>query len=319
MPIIESNYNPPFLFKKGHFSTVYAGLFRKVNGVVQKRERLTLLDEDFLDLDWSYSENKTDKVVILLHGLEGNAQRPYMLGSAKIFNCNNYDVVSVNFRNCSDETNLKYRTYHSGATADLHEVVQHAVKKQYTEISLVGVSLGGNMALKYVGERDVHKEVKSVVAVSVPCSLYHSMLRLHKFENVLYKNRFKRHLIEKLKEKNIKFPDRISNKEIESIKTLKDFDDVYTSKAHGFKDALDYYEKCSSLQFLKNIKTPTLVLNALNDSFLSPECFPIKDAKENSFLHLEMPNYGGHAGFYGKNKVHYNEKRGLEFVQKFSS
>jgi len=315
MPIVESNYNPPFLFKKGHVSTVYSGLYRKVNGVMQERERLTLSDGDFLDLDWSYSKQKTNKAVILLHGLEGHAQRPYITGTAKLFNEDTFDAIAVNFRNCSEEPNLKYITYHSGATEDLHDVVCHAIEKGYTSISIVGVSLGGNMALKYLGERPVLNEIKSVVAVSVPCSLYYSMLQLHKFENILYANRFIKHLLRSLERKQLQFPNRISDDEIKSIKTLKDFDDVYTSKAHGFKDALDYYEQCSSLQFLPEIQTPTLIINALNDSFLSPECFPIKEAKENQYLHLEMPKYGGHVGFYQRGNTYYNEERALQFAK----
>jgi hypothetical protein len=141
------------------------------------------------------------------------------------------------------------------------------------------------------------------------------MLELHKFENILYANRFRKHLVRSLERKRLQFPDRISDDEIRSIKTLKDFDDVYTSKAHGFKDALDYYEQCSSLQFLPDIKTPALIINALNDSFLSPECFPIKEAKNNSYIHLEMPKYGGHVGFYQRNKAYYNEERALEFMK----
>jgi predicted alpha/beta-fold hydrolase len=100
---------------------------------------------------------------------------------------------------------------------------------------------------------------------------------------------------------------------------LLDLDNVYTSKAHGFKDALDYYEKSSSLQFLPNIKTPTLIINALNDSFLAPECFPIKEAKNNPNLFLEMPNHGGHVGFISRNNSYYNEKRALEFVNEIIS
>ena len=94
-----------------------------------------------------------------------------------------------------------------------------------------------------------------------------------------------------------------------------DFDNVYTSKSHGFSDAIDYYEKCSCLQFLPNIKTPSLIINALNDSFLSPECYPVKEAKENANLFLEMPNHGGHVGFVQKGGVYYNEQRALEFIK----
>jgi predicted alpha/beta-fold hydrolase len=128
---------------------------------------------------------------------------------------------------------------------------------------------------------------------------------------------FKKHLIAKLRSKQKQFPEIISTDEINSIKTLKDFDDVYTSRAHGFSDALDYYEKSSSLQFLPNIKVPSLIINALDDTFLSPECFPVKEAKQNDNLYLEMPKYGGHVGFFEKNNIYYNEQRALEFIQSF--
>lgn len=317
MPIVESNYNPNFLFKNGHFSTVYSGVFRRVNGVIQERERITLKDKDFIDVDWSFASKTTDKLIIVLHGLEGNAQRPYMLATAKLFNQNDIDAVCVNFRGCSGEQNLKYRSYHSGATGDLDEVIQHIINtKHYSEIYIKGFSLGGNVTLKYLGEdRVIPNQIKASIAVSVPCNLYGSCIELHTFKNILYADRFKKHLIGRLRSKQQLFPEIISVDEINKIKTLKDFDDVYTSKAHGFKDALDYYEKSSCLQFLPNIKVPSLIINALDDSFLSPECFPVKEAKNNSNLFLEMPKFGGHVGFFDKKNSYYNEKRALEFIQ----
>jgi predicted alpha/beta-fold hydrolase len=316
MPILESTYKAPYFFRKGFVSTVYSGLIRKVKGVKQQRERITLSDGDFLDLDWSYAIEKSNKVIILLHGLEGNAQRPYMTGAAKLFNENGIDAISVNFRGCSGELNRNYYSYHSGATDDLHEVINHVInQKGYTEIHLKGISLGANIILKYLGERDtVQKEVKAAIAVSVPCYLQGSAKELHAFKNILFHDRFKKHLLRSLKLKQAKFPQRLSIEELNAIKTLNDFDNTYTSKAHGFIDALDYYEKSSSLQFLPNIKTPTLIINALNDSFLSAECYPVKAAKENPNLFLEMPKYGGHAGFVEKKNVYYNERRALEFV-----
>ena len=266
MPIVTSTYKPSFIFRNGFISTVYSGLARKVKDVNQKRERIVLSDGDFLDLDWSYTSMPTNKLIILLHGLEGDAQRPYMLGAAKLFNKNGFNAVCVNFRSCSGESNLKFRSYHSGVTEDLEDVIHHILENEnYSEIYLKGFSLGGNVALKYVGEgRIVPNQIKAVVAVSVPCFLYGSCIELHKFKNVLFHHRFKTHLIEKLKEKQKQFPNNISVPDIKSVKTLKDFDDVYTSKAHGFEDALDYYDKNSSLQFLKNISIPTLLINAEN-------------------------------------------------------
>ena len=116
-----------------------------------------------------------------------------------------------------------------------------------------------------------------------------------------------------MKNKQKYFPEKIALDDIKKIITLKDFDDFYTSRAHGFKDALDYYEKCSCLQFLPKIKIPTLIINAQNDSFIGPECYPHKEAIENSDLYLETPKYGGYVGFYGKNNITYTEKRVIKF------
>ncbi|WP_394748312.1 YheT family hydrolase [Spongiimicrobium salis] len=319
MPLIPSPYNPPFLFKNGHFSTIYAGVFRKVEGIDQQRERIDLPDGDFLDLDWSYAQTKTDKVVLLIHGLEGNAQRPYITGSAKAFNLNGYDVCAINLRSCSGSTNLLFRSYHSGATEDLIAVLHHILEKYaYTSLYLKGFSLGGNLVLKYLGEGNaVPAMIKGAVAVSVPCDLHSSLIQLLMPKNLIYARRFKKHLLQKLRAKQILFPDQISDKDILKVKTLKDFDDIYTSKAHGFKDGLDYYTQCSSLQFLEHITVPTLILNAKNDSFLGPSCYPIEKAEKNPNLHLEIPLYGGHVGFHVKNNASYTEKRAINFFEDY--
>lgn len=320
MPIVESNYKPPFQFRNGFIGTVYSGLIRKVNGIEQIRERIETRDHDFLDLDWSYAESTSDAVIILLHGLEGHAQRPYITGTAKLFNQNGIDAVSVNFRGCSGEDNRFYHSYHSGATNDLDDVIQHCIQnKNYSRIYIKGISLGGNITLKYLGEeREIPKQIKSAISISVPVHLTGSARELHMPKNAAFAIRFRKHLVDKLKVKIKNFPDHITQEEIDSIRSLRDFDEVYTSKAHGFKDAQDYYEQCSSLQFLNAIEVPTLVINALNDSFLSPECYPIKEAKVNKNLHLEMPKFGGHVGFIQSGSFYYNEKRALDFVNETS-
>ncbi len=320
MPIVRSAYQPKHVFKSNHFSTIYAGLLRKVNGVVQKRERMNLPDGDFLDLDWSFASKPGEKLIILIHGLEGNAQRPYMLGSAKIFNQYGFDAVCVNLRSCSGEPNLLYRSYHSGATEDVEAVVQHVLQHHnYHTLVLKGFSLGGNLTLKYVGEQhQLPEELKAAIAVSTPCYLYGSMLEIHKPKNALYAHRFKKHLEEKLRWKQQQFPNKITEENIAGIKTLKDFDDFYTSKAHGFEDALDYYEKASSLPHLPKINIPTLLLNAKNDSFLSEECYPYQEAAASDSLYLEVPKHGGHVSFYDRGNVYYNEKRAIKFIEELN-
>ncbi|MGB2683590.1 MAG: alpha/beta fold hydrolase [Olleya sp.] len=304
------------MFRNGHVSTIYSGVMRRVEGVTQKRERITLPDTDFMDLDWSYAGNKTKQLLVVLHGLEGNAQRHYMLGSAKIANQNNMDAVCVNFRGCSGEVNKTFQSYHSGKTDDLASVIKHITSQfDYDTIYLNGFSLGGNVILKYLGETlDLPKQIKAAVTVSVPVYLRGSLEQLMSSKNYVYSKKFLRNLRSKLVEKQHLFPQKINNQDLSAVRTLKDFDDVYTSKAHGFKDAYDYYEQSSSLQYLKHISIPTLLINAQNDSFLSKECYPIQEAEENTNFYLEMPKYGGHVGFYDQQNVYYSEKRMLQFI-----
>lgn len=317
MPIVKSAYKPPILFRSGHVSTIYSSKLRVPPPVYQTRERIHLKDGDFLDLDWSFSQNKNHQLVILIHGLEGNAQRPYMKGVASHLNQNGWDAVAVNLRGCSGEPNRLFRSYNAGSTEDLEAVLQYIFKNyDYSSIVLNGFSLGGNLILKYLGERkNLPVEIKKVVVISTPLMLEKSLEELNKFSNSIYARFFLKSLRKKIKEKAEMFPDEISENEQKKIKTLLDFDMVYTSKAHGFKDAYEYYHKNSSLQFLPEIKIPVLIINAKNDSFLSPACLPYELAENNKYIHLETPKYGGHVGFFDKNNVYYNEKRTLDFIK----
>lgn len=316
MPLLTSEYRPLPLMRLGHVSTIYSALLRRVQNPGQQRQRLELPDGDFLDLDWSFAGDSGKRVLVLLHGLEGNAQRPYMLGSAAVFQRAGYDVCAVNFRGCSGVPNRLFRSYHSGATEDLDTVLRHLLEdKGYREVCLKGFSLGGNLILKFLGEQwATADQVRAAVAVSVPCDLHDSLLRLGSRENGLYARRFLKHLKAKLRQKQRLFPERITDAMITGIRSLKDFDDAYTSQAHGFRDAVDYYTRCSSARFLAGIRTPTLLINAENDSFLGESCYPEAQAREHSNLYFEVPAYGGHVGFHQPGGVYYSERRALEFI-----
>ncbi len=317
MPVIKSSFDPSWLFKNGFISTVYSGLIRRLK-IIQYRERITLRDGDFIDLDWSYAKKTSKSLIVLLHGMEGHGQRPYVTGPALLFNNNNVDAICVNFRGCSGELNLKYSSFHSGMTEDLEDIIKYVVSlNRYDSIFIKGISLGANILLKYLGEgNNIPIQVKAGMAVSAPCDLSGSAKALHKLINLPYQINFLWGLLKLLKQKQKQFPNIISRSQIRSIFTLNDFDEVYTSRAHGFKNAQDYYAKASSLQFLKSIKIPVLILNALNDSFLSKDCFPYEEAKKNSSLYLETPQFGGHVGFISRKGFYYNEKRALEFFLK---
>ena len=317
MPLIQSDHQPSFIFRNGHFSTIYSAKLRISPSLIQIRERVTLPDNDFIDIDWSYAKKPTKKAAILLHGLEGNAQRIYIKGAAKALLSDYWDIAAINFRGCSGEDNTMYQSYHSGKTDDLESIINHILEKDhYQEIVLVGFSLGANLLLKYLGEREnIPKEIKKGVAISAPTSLRGSLERLNKPENWPYRTVFLISLRNKYQLKMKQYPDKMCASDLKKIKTLKDFDDIYTSKAHGFKDAYDYYQRNSSNQFLPNIKVPVLILNAKNDSFLSPDCFPFDIAKNSKHIFLETPLYGGHVGFHVSNDTYYSEKRTVLFLK----
>jgi len=323
MPLITSKFRVNGLFKNTHFSTIYSAKIRYVRGIRQERERVTLPDGDFLDIDWSYtlSRKRTQHVAFLFHGLDGNAQRTYMLAMAKLLNQNGYDVASINFRGCSGSDNLLYRSYHSGETGDMRFIIKMIAERDtYTSIFLYGISLGGNVLLKYAGEKkEIPSQVKAIVAVGVPADLKASLEQLNNSENWVYRTSFLLSLKKKFRKKMVKFPELMTSEIYNRIKTLKDFDNAYTAPAHGFKDALDYYEKASSFDFLPEIEIPTLILNAKNDSFLQGNCYPYDYASSSKHLFLETPDYGGHVGFYKRGNFYYNEERTLDFFTEKSS
>jgi predicted alpha/beta-fold hydrolase len=315
MPLLNSNtYTRPKWLFNSHLETIYPAIFRKIEIINPICERIQTVDKDFLDLDWYRADSS--KLVIISHGLEGNSTRPYILGMAKIFLKNNFDVLTWTFRGCGKELNQNAIFYHSGATYDLDQVIKHA-QRDYEEIFLIGFSLGGNLTLKYLGEIGSNtKKIQKGVAVSVPLHLASSSQKISTGENRLYSNRFLKTLKEKVIRKSKTHPAQIPLEKLKSVKTLADFDEYFTGPLHGFTNAQDYYQKNSALYFLDQIKVPTLVLNAQNDPFLTEKCFPIKLAKTLESVYFEFPKQGGHVGFASNSSSipYYSESRAVEFI-----
>ena len=325
MPILEhSTYQPPsWWVSSGHLQTIIPALFRKVVSSPYTRERITTPDGDFLDCDWLYaaSSRPSQKLVIISHGLESNSHRPNVLGMARAVSLCGYDALAWNFRGCSGEPNKLPRAYHSGATEDLHTVLDHVAAK-YDEIYLIGFSLGGNLTLKYLGEQSeaLSPKVKKAVVFSVPCDLAASSKQLSRVSNRLYERRFLNSLRQKIEQKATLFPNQISLAPYlkKQIKTLRDFDNYYTAPLHGFQNAEDYYAKCSAKQFISRITIPTLMVNAKNDVFLAPSCYPFDEAKSSDVFFLETSESGGHLGFITKKTPHglyWSEMRALGFIE----
>ena len=309
------DYTPPRFLFNAHLETIYPSVFRKVKAQPYQRERIATPDKDFLDLDWL--KQGSPKVVILSHGLEGNTTRGYMKGMARACYEQGYDVLAWNFRGCSEELNTALRFYHSGATDDLATVVDHACRlNQYKEIYLVGFSLGGNLTLKYLGEhRNRPSLLKKAMVFSVPMHLHTSCIKISQPSNWIYSKRFLKSLSKKVILKARQFPE-LDTRPLDQIKTLSEFDDCFTGPIHGFKNALDYYEQCSSIHFVQDIALPTFIINAANDPFLSKECYPTTLLEGHPSVRFESPTYGGHVGFtlFNEKKLYWSEIQALRFV-----
>lgn len=320
MPLLtQSSFTGNRLLRGKHVETIVPALFRTIS-LPYKRERVVLSDGDFLDLDWLQHGNH--KVLILFHGLEGSSDSQYIKGMARHFSAQGWDICAMNFRTCSGEMNKALRTYHSGATDDVNEIMQHLLSHYpYKTMAAGGFSLGGNVLLKYLGEQlfTLPPTLKAAFAFSVPCDLAASSTEMARIENTLYMQRFLKSLRYKMKYKAAQFKGQIKTDGINTMRTFTQFDNLFTAPINGFRDAADYYAKCNSLQFLPGITIPTLFVNAQNDPFLTPSCFPTELAASHPYLYLETPKYGGHVGFAERlpNETYWSEPRAFEFITRF--
>lgn len=313
------SYEPAWWLRNGHLQSIYPSFFRKIEDDFFMRERFETPDEDFLDLDWAHQGHK--RLIILNHGLEGHSRRPYVLGMAKAAITKQWDVLAWNYRSCSGEPNRQLTSYHSGVTRDLSTVVQYANSKGYDEIALIGFSIGGNKTVRYLDlcKQDIPKSLIGAVVFSVPYDLVSASEHLAKPRNALYMKNFLVSLREKLEQKKNLYPEHIDLSGFSKIKTFKEFDDRYTAPMNGFDSAVDYWQKSGSKNSLKQIEHPVLMVSALDDPFLTPECFPFDEVSANPNLTFEAPRYGGHIGFIAKEQgMYWSEARALKFLNQLS-
>lgn len=307
-----------FPFSSGHVQTLFPPLFRPMADACYERERLETSDGDFVDLDWSRGEGSRS-LVFIMHGLEGHSRRKYVLGMVKAARERGLDAVAMNFRGCSGEPNRKVSMYHSGWTRDLHEaLLMIEALGRYNCVHLVGFSLGGNVILKYLGEDPsiIPEFVRSAVAISVPCDLEDSARALARPQCAFYTRYLLDQLRKKIIEKGRLFPGALDLKGVETLRTFRQFDDRFTAPLHGFRDALDYWRRSSSRQYLVGIDRRTCIINAANDPFLGPRCYPAEEVRANDRLTLLTPPTGGHVGFVGSGRggMYWSEWMAMRFL-----
>ena len=292
-------YRAPAWLPGGHLQTIYANLFLRVAPVTYRRERLELPDGDFLDFDWVDARACTP-VVVLFHGLEGSADSPYARALMAHAQARGWHGVVAHFRGCSGEDNRLPRAYFAGDSEDVDYILRH-VKAQHAAapVFAVGVSLGGNALLKWLGEQGdaAHRLVDRAAAVSAPLDLTAAGHALDRgFNRRIYTTRFLHTLKAKALRKAARFPGLLDAAAIAAATTFREFDTLVTARLHGFRDAEDYWLKVSSKPWLKSITVPTLVINARNDSFLPAWALPTQD-EVSPAVTLDQPETGGHVAF----------------------
>lgn len=291
------DYKPPRWLRSGHVQSIWPSLFRTVEVDSPEPEILSTDDDDELHLDW-YRQG-SGRLAILSHGLEGHSRRPYIQGLAKALFREGWDVLAWNFRSCGGIMNHQPRFYHSGATGDLDRVVRHGLAQGYQTLGLAGFSMGGNLTLLYLAEQSekIDSRICGGIGFSVPCDLAGSADTLARPSRKIYMRRFLRDLRVKMEEKSRKFPGLIDTSDFGKIQSFHEFDDRFTAPLHGFRDAQDYWQSCSALGRLKDIRVPAVMVNARDDPFLSQRCFPEDPAVIGSHARVEYPKWGGHVGF----------------------
>lgn len=294
-----SSYRAPAWLPGGHLQTLFASLFVRTPRVAYRRERLELADGDFLDFDW-VDGPRDAPVVVLFHGLEGSARSPYARSLMAAVRARGWGGTVAHFRGCSGEDNRLPRAYFAGDSTDIAHTLHH-VRARHAGVPLyaVGVSLGGNALLKWLGERSeaAGELVAAAAAVSAPLDLAAAGHALDRgFNRRVYTAHFLATLKKKALDKARRFPGLLDPGAVAAATTFREFDTLVTARLHGFRDADDYWTRVSSKPLLKAITVPTLVLNAKNDPFLPASTLP-SDTDVSPAVVLEQPATGGHVAF----------------------
>lgn len=301
--IRSSAFEPCRWGKNRHLQTLLPPLLRNGSSLSFIHRRLDTSDGDFLDLAWSALPvgNDTTPIVLIFHGLEGSIDSHYIKGMFQAVRKAGWIAVLMHFRGCSGEPNRTARRYHSGETEDAAFVIHHIKKKvPNAPLFALGYSLGGNMLLKYLGEQGRNHHLRAAAAVSVPFDLGLCVSMLETGLSRIYH----RHLLTELKQNTlakIASVDHsetitLSARQLETLKSIRAFDEHVTAPIHGFKGADDYYQQCSSRQFLHRITCPTLIIHARDDPFVDSSSIPDKHELSDSVV-LEISDHGGHVGF----------------------
>lgn len=297
--------------------TIGGALWRLPVSLPVRRERWELPDGDFLDIDRLEGPVPHAPLGIVLHGLEGSSRAGYVRGTLAQLRARGLAGLALNFRGCSGEPNRLARSYHSGETSDLQRVVDRLIgEAPGRALGLIGFSLGGNVAAKWLAEQGdrAPSEIRGVVAISPPLDLRGCALALDGsgFFQAIYRGRFLRSLRQKALGKARRFPEAIDARKARRSATFQAFDDGVIAPLNGFASAEAYWSESSAGPRLRSVKRPLHVIAALDDPFVPPA--PIVGSP---FVTAEIHACGGHVAFVTGTPwapVRYAESRAVEVL-----
>ena len=295
----DQSFKPAWWLRNSHLQTLWPAVIRKRTLMPElelERERLELPDGDFIDLDW-INKDASGPVIIMLHGFEGSVNSHYVKGMLNTVHAHGWRGVFMNFRGCSGEHNRLPRGYHSGDTTDLSyvaNVLQH--REPATEFAAIGYSMGGNILLKWLGETGKSNSLKAAIAISVPFELHKAANRIEIGFSRLYQWYFLRCLCGRLQRKFAQVASPVDTSFLQTVSSIRDFDNSFTAPLYGFRDADDYYTSASCRQYLRFIQVPTLLVHAKDDPFMTADVIPSPE-ELSSHVKLEVTETGGHVGF----------------------
>ncbi len=284
-----------------HAQTVW-GPFTRRDAPPSRRERVVTPDGDFVDLDWHDGPVAPGAPLLLvLHGLEGSCHSHYVRGLLRLARTAGWGAVALNFRSCSGEPNRLPRFYHSGDTDDLDLVVRLLIERDpLVRIGAVGVSLGGNVLLKWLGEHGdaAPMQLAAAVGISTPYDLERCTRVLDRgIAKLTYTASFMRSFKEKVRDKARAFPEFVDVAAVMRARTFAAYDRAVTAPLHGFADERDYWRRASCRPYLARVRRPTLLISALDDPFVPPAALPSPSELSPSIV-AEFTAHGGHVGFW---------------------
>ena len=329
--LLAKPFTPHPLFRSGHAQTLAAFGWprrRRLRELRSDEARLFQVEPEvrvLVHCRWQ-SDRRAHPTLLLVHGLEGSSESIYMLSTALKAHRAGFNVLRLNIRTCGDTLHLTQTLYNSGMSGDLRALIKELIERdRLTDIFLGGFSLGGNMSLKLAGEygADFPHELKGVCAVSPSVELAASAACIERRSNWLYQRKFIRSLKRRMRQAARLYPERYDASELARVRTLRQFDELYTAPHGGFHDAADYYARSSSLPLIPRIRVPTLIIHAEDDPFIPYASLRHPSVRANPRVLLLAPRNGGHVGFIGDGRLDgedrfWAENRLIEFCGRMS-